>query len=129
MIPKAELLAAYNRASEKAGRPILTARAFGQTLRKLRPGLQDAQRTGKAEAVGVLAALHSGGVHESADGEMSQQRCPVTAIVNQHCIVHLDFTRQLATTNPKAIIISDARTALIPFPHHDEPFRSNGNTE
>jgi putative DNA primase/helicase len=44
-ISKADLLAAYNRACELANRPIMTRNAFGRSLSRHRPGLQEAQRT------------------------------------------------------------------------------------
>jgi putative DNA primase/helicase len=44
-VSKNELLIAYNRTSEAAGRPPETETAFGRALHRLRPNLRDGQRT------------------------------------------------------------------------------------
>jgi putative DNA primase/helicase len=44
-VGKKALLIAYNGAAEAAGRPQMTATAFGLALRRLRPNLEDGQRT------------------------------------------------------------------------------------
>ena len=45
LVPKDDLLAAYNAKAEAAGRPPMTATAFGLALGRLRPNLEEAQRT------------------------------------------------------------------------------------
>jgi P4 family phage/plasmid primase-like protien len=45
VIPKADLLVAYNQASEYKGRPVMTPQGFGRVIKKLRPELEEAQRT------------------------------------------------------------------------------------
>lgn len=45
LVPKDDLLTAYNAKAEAAGRPPMTATAFGLALGRLRPNLEEAQRT------------------------------------------------------------------------------------
>ena len=45
MVTKGALLQAYNIDCERSGRPLMTKTAFGLAIRRLRPHLQDAQRT------------------------------------------------------------------------------------
>jgi len=70
-VPKGDLRSAYNRAAQAEGRPVLTEKAFGQAFNRLRPGIEDTQRTvnGKVrwvylgieltEAPHALHAVHS----------------------------------------------------------------------
>ena len=48
-VPKADLLAAYNADAERCGRPIMGDVSFGRAVKRLRPELQDAQRTVNGE--------------------------------------------------------------------------------
>jgi putative DNA primase/helicase len=50
-VTKHKLMLAYNEACERAGRPVMTAQAFGRAVRRIRPDLHEAQRTvaGKLE--------------------------------------------------------------------------------
>jgi len=44
-VPKGELMIAYNRDCEKAGRPPMTQQSFGRAVKRARPQVQEAQRT------------------------------------------------------------------------------------
>ncbi len=44
-VPKQTIRVAYNAQVERAGRPAMTAKGFGQSLYKLRPNIEEAQRT------------------------------------------------------------------------------------
>jgi len=56
-VSKKALLIAYNAAAEAAGRPPMTATAFGRILRRLRPNLQEGQRTVAGELAWVWLGL------------------------------------------------------------------------
>jgi putative DNA primase/helicase len=56
-VSKKALLVAYNAAAESAGRPQVTATAFGLSLHRLRPNLQEGQRTVAGELARVWLGL------------------------------------------------------------------------
>ena len=64
-VMKKALLSAYNSAAEAEGRPVMTATGFGLALRRLRPNLQDGQRTvaGKLEWVWLGLGLRCSEQH------------------------------------------------------------------
>jgi putative DNA primase/helicase len=60
-VAKNALLSAYNLAAAREGRPAMTATGFGLALRRLRPNIEDAQRTmaGKLEWVWLGLGLRT----------------------------------------------------------------------
>ena len=56
-VPKGDLRSDYNRAAEAEGRPVLTEKAFGQAFNRLRPGIEDAQRTVNGQVRWVYLGL------------------------------------------------------------------------
>jgi putative DNA primase/helicase len=56
-VSKKALLIAYNAAAEAGGRPQMTATAFGRILHRVRPNLQEGQRTVAGELVWVWLGL------------------------------------------------------------------------
>lgn len=57
MVTKKDLAIVYNSASEAAGRPLMTAKAFCASVRRLRPTLQEAQRRVSGDMKHVFLGL------------------------------------------------------------------------
>lgn len=81
VVTKQALRTAYNAAVERDGRPAMTAKAFGQALYKLRPDIEEKQRTIGQKmqwcyvGIGLTATLaESRESRESRDGSLSIAR-------------------------------------------------------
>lgn len=75
LVTKAQLMAVYNTEAERAGRPPLTATAFGRALRRLRPDLTDRQRKvrGKLQWAWIGLGLRAEGVVEADEPSRSSR--------------------------------------------------------
>jgi putative DNA primase/helicase len=65
MVPKGELLAAFNRHLAEAGKPPMTKMAFGLAIKRARPAISEAQRTIKGRVQWVYTGI---GFEENANG-------------------------------------------------------------
>ena len=80
IVTKQALRVAYNAAVERDGRPAMTAKAFGQAIYKLRPNIEEAQRTvgGKTQwcylGIGLADNGHSRNSLDSRDSLLYSSR-------------------------------------------------------
>lgn len=80
LVGQGTLLAAYNLACETSGRPVMTKQAFGRALKRLRPDIEEAQRTidGIKQWVYLGIGL-KGEWPNTEEQESEQERRPVAA--------------------------------------------------
>jgi P4 family phage/plasmid primase-like protien len=57
MIPQGQLLAAYNNASAREGRPPMTSQAFGRAIKRLRSNIEEAQRTVQSKITWIYLGI------------------------------------------------------------------------